>query len=924
MKKQVDMISPHHGYSYSSLLKAGAVFFSTVLSYRLLSSFNWASTSNRELGSEKSSESPAEITTFSLITKRVVQQFKTTLPSTVNLAQLDGNNGFAIPGLTANDDLGWSVSTAGDFNGDGLADIVLGDPSTGAVYVVFGQYSGWPASFNLTRLNGSNGFVVHGLSAGDGLGSSVSTAGDFNGDGLADIVLGASDASPGGVSAAGEVYVVFGHRGGWSPTFNLTALNGTNGFIIPGISRLLQLGYSVSTAGDINNDGFSDIILGAPNTDTMTTLGTVYVLFGRANAWPTLFSLSSLNGVNGFIVLELNWGDGIGELSSVSTAGDINGDGYGDLLLGAYSYPSGVGPGAAFILFGQAGGWPISFNLTTLNGTNGFMIPGLIPRERLGFSVSSAGDINGDGFSDIILGAPDEPPCPTNCVGAIYILFGQRSGWKAIFDLTTLNGTNGFKVLGGNANYLYYNVGSFVSNIAGDFNKDGLSDFVLDSFVLFGSRGIWAPSFNLTMLNGENGFIVPAKSSSMGDFNGDGFSDLVIGTGNSLVHVVFGNPSNFFLVNNQLTFTGSRIVTLIITDLTVIYPGNSSSLVYTVSNVTNGYFQLTSQPGSVITTFSQTALINQLVQFVYNGSDVAPFYEISVNDGILQTPWSPASITFPSSIPPIIINYTFAVANGGSVILTTTDIGASDPNIYGNNATLLFQIFNLQRGQFVTSSSGTAISQFQQQDIILGNVKFIHDGSDVAPFANLQVFNSAGQNSSIVSIGISLNNGTTIIVKPGSSVDITGPVAGGAVGGTIFIAGAIGGGFWYRKRAQDAATRKQHRFADHIRDALKLKGIDNFESEKGQRFLAVIQKLENGFSTQGGMTLSEMGDNELEGLAKQVAISARNKITSSTTLFAYSIIKPDDFNDRKISEIVQDVLRMRVGQDDTHVPMASL
>lgn len=105
---------------------------------------------------------------------------------------------------------------------------------------------------------------------------------------------------------------------------------------------------------------------------------------------------------------------------------------------------------------------------------------------------------------------------------------------------------------------------------------------------------------------------------------------------------------------------------------------------------------------------------------------------------------------------------------------------------------------------------------------------------------------------------------------------------------------------------------------------MKLKGVDNFENEKGQCFLAVVQKLENEFSTHGGMTFSDMGDNELEGLAKQVARSARNKITSSTTLFGYSIIKPDDLNDRKISEIVQDVLRMRVGQDDTHVPMASL
>ena len=140
---------------------------------------------------------------------------------TFNLSDLNGSNGFAINGIAANDRSGLSVSSAGDVNGDGIDDLIIGAPgadlnginAAGQSYVVFGSNSGFAASFNLSELNGSNGFAINGIAAVDRSGGSVSNAGDVNGDGIDDLIIGATGASPNGISYAGQSYVVFGKIG---------------------------------------------------------------------------------------------------------------------------------------------------------------------------------------------------------------------------------------------------------------------------------------------------------------------------------------------------------------------------------------------------------------------------------------------------------------------------------------------------------------------------------------------------------------------------------------------------------------------------------------------------------------------------------------------------------------------------------------
>ena len=136
--------------------------------------------------------------------------------------------------------------------------------------------------FELSALDGTNGFVINGIDGGDQSGFSVSAAGDVNGDGIDDIIIGAFSANPNGNSDAGESYVVFGSDTGFGAALELSALNGTNGFVINGIDVLDSSGTSVSAAGGVNGDGIDDIIIGADlaDPDGNSLAGESSVVFG--------------------------------------------------------------------------------------------------------------------------------------------------------------------------------------------------------------------------------------------------------------------------------------------------------------------------------------------------------------------------------------------------------------------------------------------------------------------------------------------------------------------------------------------------------------------------------------------------------------------------------------------------------------------
>jgi Ca2+-binding RTX toxin-like protein len=172
-------------------------------------------------------------------------------------------------------------------NGDGFSDVIIGAPradphgsESGASYVVFGKASGFGANLNLSALNGTNGFRISGVAAGDWSGYSVSSAGDVNGDGFDDLLISAPRADPNGIDSAGANYVVFGKASGFGANFNLSTLNGKNGFRLQGEAADDRSGDAVSAAGDLNGDGFDDLLIGARYADNGANSGTSYVVFG--------------------------------------------------------------------------------------------------------------------------------------------------------------------------------------------------------------------------------------------------------------------------------------------------------------------------------------------------------------------------------------------------------------------------------------------------------------------------------------------------------------------------------------------------------------------------------------------------------------------------------------------------------------------
>ncbi len=454
----------------------------------------------------------------------------------INVSILNGSNGFRLDthnGLYINE----SVSSAGDFNGDGFDDVMVGASyhdrgvrPDGTSFVVFGKASGFSAATKLALLDGNDGFRFQ--NASRSLPYLVSEAGDVNGDGFDDVIIGAPgfyDDYGNPKVIEGDSYVVFGRASGFDATMSLSGLDGSNGFRLDVGGSMF---VSVGSAGDVNGDGFDDVMVAANGNGPYTYTS---VVFGKASGFDATMDLSSLNGSNGFR-LE---GSGVyrsGGVESFSSAGDINGDGFADVIA------NGTG-----VVFGKASGFEATMDLSSLDGSNGFRLGAEAVYDVLGGSVSSAGDVNGDGFGDLIVGATGTD-FNGDSSGSSYVVFGRASGFSAVMDLSSLDGNNGFR-LDGVA--VEDQSGSSVSS-AGDVNGDNFDDVLVGehhtgaSYVVFGKASGLDAALNLSSLDGNSGFLIEAINdnqdsffSSAGDVNKDGFDDLILGD-RFASYVIFG------------------------------------------------------------------------------------------------------------------------------------------------------------------------------------------------------------------------------------------------------------------------------------------------------------------------------------------------------------------------------------------------
>jgi FG-GAP repeat/RTX calcium-binding nonapeptide repeat (4 copies) len=445
--------------------------------------------------------------------------------------------------------MGRAVGYLGDINHDGFGDFAITDDLVspgGKAYVVFGSATGPTTPVDLTTLDGSTtGFSITGASASL-MGASISGIGDINDDGIADFAVGAIGVG----GSAGTTYVILGTTAGYADTLDLSTLNGTNGFKIVDAAATDQFGFGISSVGDFNGDGVADFMVSAPLNDAggRFDAGSTYIIFGKDagfNGTGGTINLSAL-GANGVQIAGPSAGREIGV--TAHAAGDVNGDGLADIIIGApYGSDSSGTAGDAYVIYGKTG--LANIDLATLTPAQGFKISGVANGDLTGVSVAGGGDVNGDGFADVVIGARNATPGSFQ-TGAAYVVFGGATG--ANVDLATLahgDGSKGFELDGRNTNYA---AGQGVS--MADVNGDGLSDVIVSApnsaenttnagstYVMFGVESTTA--VNLTGTSASQTLVGSELNDTLNGLNGN---DTIHGNGgDDLITGGVGNDTFF-------------------------------------------------------------------------------------------------------------------------------------------------------------------------------------------------------------------------------------------------------------------------------------------------------------------------------------------------------------------------------------------
>jgi hypothetical protein len=402
---------------------------------------------------------------YSGYTGRVYLVYGSESLSDAMLEDLPPSRGVKITGNAMGDNLGIYVSIGGDVNGDGIADVLIGadgySTRTGRAYLIYGSSSLY--DINLGSFSSSQGITITGVHTDYHTGGCVFIGGDVNADNYDDFIITADKYG----DSTGIAYLIFGGP-------NLVDIDLT----VADVSRFItitgepQSGLSYAAiGGDVNGDGKADILLGAPFYSSNT--GRVYLIYGKQTMGN--IDLSSL-GSAGIVITGEAPSSFTG--SAISIGGDVNGDKRSDILIGAYPYSSYTG--RAYLIYGGDNLIGMSnINLQSITPSLGIKITGENPNDCLGVRLSLRGDVNGDGYADLLIGAYQYG----SFVGRAYLIYGSHS--LGNIALSSLSSNQGIKISGG----VPGDTAGYSVAIGGDVNNDNKTDILISALGYSSSTG---------------------------------------------------------------------------------------------------------------------------------------------------------------------------------------------------------------------------------------------------------------------------------------------------------------------------------------------------------------------------------------------------------------------------------------------------
>lgn len=372
---------------------------------------------------------------------------------------------------------GWAIAPAGDLNADGRADALIGAPGAspdlrtraGSVFVLFGEAKGGPLTVRLNALD-ERGFRIDGAVVEDELGIAVASAGDVNRDGTPDLLVGA----PGANEDRGAVYVIYGKA--TTERVDLAALQPAQGYRIAGELPGGMFGVAVANAGDQNGDGVPDQLVGAPKSapNGRADAGAAYVVYGRASD----LDLAARTPADGF---RLDGPRGGLAGLAVATLPDLDGDAVSELAVGA---PATDPDAVDDAVTAQPADKPLSGAVHVVSGgarpadvdlrTQGGRIRG--GQDALGVTAETLGDLNGDSYAELGVGAPlTDVDKKRDNGGRVYVLWGARALLNGTLDVRTLKNDRGIAIDSRSANEL---LGTGIDT-PGDVDGDGEADLLV-------------------------------------------------------------------------------------------------------------------------------------------------------------------------------------------------------------------------------------------------------------------------------------------------------------------------------------------------------------------------------------------------------------------------------------------------------------